>query len=207
MRILLFYTFHRHFAEISYASMFFNKSKFLKDNCDVYLHCNNPQYSVENLQRVSTFEANTSICVTAKNAGYNWGIPESHADCFEMSSKYDYVLYCQPDNYIVDDTKLAKEFDSDFEALVSPLHHIGRACCSGDFFAVKPTKNIFSNWQEKTHIYNVNEHYVMDTIYENYINIRNFHRDNVKQRSRLIDDYGMWHEHDNNKVERFLGIK
>jgi hypothetical protein len=189
--------------------MFFNRSKFLTNNFDVYLHCNNKDINEKDIKDRAKFETNVRITVSGKNAGYTWGIPESHADCFEISSKYDRVVYLQADCYIVDDTKLKKDFEYSFDALICPMFHHNRICCAGDFFVVRPTKNIFSNWMSCINKYQVNEHYVFDTLVENYQDLKIYQRIEPSESMicyRKIDKYGLWHEHNNYNVAKYLGL-
>lgn len=213
MKNLLFYTFHRHLEEIFFSSMFFNRSKFLRENFDVYLHCNNSAHNVDMIKSMSKFETSVDITVTNKNAGYDWGLPESQSDCYERCKKYDRVIYIQPDCYIVDDTKLSKDFEDDFEALVSPIFHFGRDCYTGDFFALKTGVNIFEDWERASretptyvngHCVYPHEHYVTDCVNRNFSKIKTFSR--LGHRERLIDSYGLWHEHNNLNVAKHLGL-
>jgi hypothetical protein len=211
MKNLFFYTFHRHLDEIFFSSLFFNKSNFLKNNFDVYLHCNNIKHSKKDIETKAQFDTKVIVNITDKNAGYDWGIPESHADSFDnITKKYEYVVYLQPDCYIVNDTKFIKDFeDNNFDALICPINHCGRPCCTGDFFVTKTTKNIWSNWKECVNKYHVNEHYVFDTLVQNYKNIKTFERidpHETMSNCRKIDKYGLWHEHNNYNVAKYLGL-
>lgn len=208
MKYLLFYHSHRHLEELYYSSLFFNKSFFLKNNFDVYVSCNNKNFSIDLLESHCVFEAKTNISVTNKNAGYSLGQVEAESDLFEMWKTYDRVIFCQPDCYIVSDEQLKKSFESDFDAMVCELFHAGRTCYTGDFFVLKPHVNIFEGWQS---LYNPNndrnlihEHYLTDRINAHYSNIKKIER--IGHQQRQIDNFGLWHEHDNNNVRRLLNI-
>jgi hypothetical protein len=208
MKLLLFYHLYRQLEEIYYSSMFFNKSNFLKTHCDVYVSCNNKSFSVKDLEERCKFEAKTNIAVTTKNAGYSFGQVEAESDTFEMWREYDYVIFCQPDCYITTDEHLIKAFQSEFDAMVSPIDHIGRMCYTGDFFVLKPTVNLFRGWKayySETNDRNYpHEHYLTDRINETYTNIKTFERHG--HRERQIDTFGLWHEHNNNNVKKVLGL-
>jgi hypothetical protein len=208
MKILLFYHIHRQLEEIYYSSLFFNKSEFLKSNCDVYVSCNNKNISLHELEKNCKFKAKTNMAVTTKNAGYSFGQVEAESDTFEMWREYEYVIFCQPDCYITTDEHLKKAFESSFDALVSPIFHIGRTCYTGDFIVLKPTVNLFrvlkSYYSETNDRNHPHEHYLADRINETYSNIKTF--DRVGHRERVIDTFGLWHEHNNNNVRKVLGI-
>jgi|LakMenE18May11ns_1017448.scaffolds.fasta_scaffold9958848_11 hypothetical protein len=208
MKYLLFYHSHRHLDELYYSSLFFNRSDFLKNNFEVYVSSNNKNFSISQLENVCKFETKTYISITNKNAGYSLGQVAAESDLFEMFRDYEKVLFCQPDCYIVDDTKLKESFLENFDALVSPIYHIGRICYTGDFFVLKPDKNIFKGWQKLYDPNNdrniVHEHYLTDCINSTYTNIKTIERKGHQERH--IDNYGLWHEHDNSKVRNVLKI-
>lgn len=208
MKYLLFYHSHRHLDELYYSSCFFNKNNFLKNNFNVYVSCNNKKYSIELLENYCKFETKTNISVTNKNAGYSFGQVEAESDLFEMWKDYEYVLFCQPDCYITTDEHLKKAFEENFDALVSPIFHIGRTCYTGDFFILKPNVNLFRGWKtlhSETNDRNVvHEHYLTDRINEHYVNIKTIERHGHVERK--IDSFGLWHEHNNDNVRKVLNL-
>lgn len=208
MKILLFYHIHRQLEEIYYSALFFNKSDFLKNNCDVYISCNNKNFSILDLEKRCVFDARTYISVTNKNAGYSLGQVEAESDLFEMWKEYDYVIFCQPDCYIVSDKNLQNVFNTTFDAVVAPIYHIGRTCYCGDFFILKPKVNIFTGWKNFYDPNNdrniVHEHYLTDRINEHYNNIIQIDRQGAVQ--HVIDNFGTWHTHDNGFVRSFLKL-
>ena len=207
MKKLLFYTFHRHLDEIYYSSLFFNKSEFLKNNFEIILHCNNTNTSLDDIKKRSLFDTKVEIILTTKNeGGYNYGIPEAHSDTYNMWKNYEYVLFSQLDCYIVNDEYFKNVFDTDFDAFVSPINHIGRNCYIGDFFMIKPKSNIFAYWKQDRQNRNphVHEHYLADCIDSEYNKIKTCER--IGHQQRQIDSYGLWHEHNNNNVRRILGL-
>lgn len=208
MKNLLFYTFHRHLDEIYYSSLFFNKSDFMKNNFDVLLHCNNKNHSLEEIKKRTKFETNVNIVLTDKNeGGYVYGIPEAQSDLYGYWKQYPYVLFSQLDCYMVSDKHFKNIFDSEFDAFVSPIFHIGKICYIGDFFMLQPKSNIFFDWKNhmNTTQNNVHEHYLADCINSEYKKIKTCERKGHIERQ--IDSYGLWHEHDNSKVEKVLGLK
>jgi hypothetical protein len=204
---LLFLTFHRQYDEIFFNSLFFNKSNFLKSNFDVLLHCNNPAFTYDKIKNISSFETNVNIIITNKNCGYRYGGPEATTDTFQLFSNYKYVIQSHPDCYITKTDDLEKTLEKTFDYAVSPVYHVNRMCYSTDFYIVSPKNNIFeqdkNNWNN---LPEVPEHYFYDKLKSSNLLVEEINRYENGPPGRHIDNYGIWHEHDNNSVKNFLRI-
>lgn len=216
MRNLLYYNLHRHMDEIYYSSCFFNKTKILKKHFDVHLHCNNINHSINSILEKAKFETKVDVTLTTKNTGYFSGPAEAQADSFGLFQSYDIVIVSQIDVYITDETKLIKKLQEPFDIIASPMFHLRRKCYAGDFYVInKPHKNTNLNWldlleNKKNPINNtsVHEHFLYDTINSSELHVNEFNRYQSTNLipGRHIDDGDLWHEHDNEKVKKYLGL-
>lgn len=208
MKNLLFYTFHRQFEEIYYSSLFFNRSNFLKTNFDVILHCNNFKRSHTEINSVSKFNTNVHTIITSKNCGYNFGHFEALSDNFNLFKNYNMIIHMHPDCYIVNDQYIKQLNELDFDIAASPIDHIDRLCFCTDFFVFKSKYNFADTWQDawKSNNQGVPEHYFFDTITKSNLKLITAQRfpNNKGSGFRAIDQYGLWHEHDNYKVKNYL---
>lgn len=208
MKNLLFYTFHRQFEEIFYSSMFFNRSEYLKNNFDVFLHCNNSSMTHSELLNVAKFNTTTNILITSKNSGYNFGHLEALSDSFNMFNTYNMVVHLHPDCYIVNDNILKELEQINFDVAAAPIDHLGRKGFTTDFFVFKTKLNFVNDWRD-AYIKNkqgVPEHYFFDSVTKRSLNIitkQRYLNDNGNG-FRSIDKYGLWHEHNNNTVKEYL---
>ena len=206
---LLLYHFYRHLDEVSYASQFFNRSKFLQDNFDVLLLCNNKNHKLDDITIRAEFNTNITIRLCEKNAGYQLGHGEAHSDSYDTWSQYAKVIFSQIDCYIVNSDPLEKEFESDFDALVCKPSVWGElGYYSGDFFVLKPNgKNMFSNWDKYLGTDTYHEKYLTEFINDNYkVRLQNRSWDEILIRNKPETTSGLWHTHDNELVRRELGI-
>lgn len=206
---LLFYTLHRQYDEIEYSSYFFNKSKFLKDNFEVVVHCNNPNRSIQELKDKCKFEAKTEIIVTTKNNGYFSGHIQAISDNFETLKRYNRCIHLHPDCYITDDSKLQAIFDTEFDYAVAPMLHLNKLCYCTDFFAFKPNLNIFYDYDQtwKNQWDYPAEHYFYDLLQGHAtkkIKIIKRYPTLNGCGFREIDDFGLWHSHDNERVSKHI---
>lgn len=208
MKNLLFYTFHRQFDEILYSSLFFNKSEYLKNNFDVFLHCNNSSRTHGELLNVIKFNTNTNLLITSKNSGYHFGHLEALSDSFNMFNNYNMVIHLHPDCYIVDDINIKTLNEIDFDIAAAPINHIGRKGFATDFFAFKTKTNFVNDWKDAYNKNNkgVPEHYFFDAVSNLPLKLltkTRYPNDNGAA-FRSVDNYGLWHEHNNNAVKEYL---
>lgn len=203
MKNVLFYTTHRQFKEIEFASRFFNKSEYLKNNYEVIICCNNPEYELKQLKSISKFETTTHIILTTKNSGYDFGALEAISDNFELLKNYKKVIHTHPDCYITDSSRLEEVMQYDFDVAATEVFHVNRVCFSTDFFIFTPIKNYFFDWKHaKT---NVAEHWFYDIVVENKLNAVNLNRyEKNSAAHRGIDKLYLWHSHSLNDVESYL---
>ncbi|MGI9570730.1 MAG: hypothetical protein ACR2PH_13600, partial [Desulfobulbia bacterium] len=109
MKILYFFTSHRHQDEIAYNAAFFNKSKFLRQNVEnVVCWCNDQTKSEEVLQaHLNNFDCRTNLIMSPVNAGWQLGSLQALAMFSQNFEPYDYVLFASgPDVYVVNDKML-----------------------------------------------------------------------------------------------------
>lgn len=208
MNHLLFYTTHRQLDEIEFSSIFFNRSKFLKENFDVFIHCNNQNRSISEIKNKAKFDCNVNVLITTKNTGYNYGGIEATSDLFELFKQYSTVIQLHPDCYIANTKKLEEEINKDFDVMVSPFLHIGRMAYNTDFFCFKTKINFLSschdNWRNNPNC--VPEHYFYDNLKQHQLNVLEIQRyPNLNGAGyRDIDNFGLWHNHDNELVRRIV---
>lgn len=210
MKNLIFYNCHRHTEEIYYSSLFFNRSTFLKNNFNVHLHCNNINHTFTDLKKFAKFDSLVDITITSKNSGYYSGVAEAHSNCFELFKDYELVIISQIDCYIVNDTDLIKNLNYNFDVLVSPMFHLKKLCYAGDFFVIRPKYNFLSSWKKQLldKPNPIHEHFLYETITNSKLNILEFNRysSNNMLPHHSLDDFGLWHEHDNLKIKNYLNL-
>lgn len=210
MKNLLFYTFHRQIEEIYYSSLFFNKSDFLKSSFDVILHCNNPSVTYNQIKSVALFDTNVDVIITSKNVGYSYGGIEATSDSFELFKQFNAVVQLHPDCYIVDSQNLQNTIKENFDLAAAPFYHIGRPAYTTDFFIIKTKTNFLenchANW--KSNPKDIPEHFLYDTATNLNLNTYKINRypDMNGAGNRNIDNFGLWHEHDNNKLKQYLNV-
>lgn len=208
MKNLLFYTCHRQLDEINFSSFFFNKSNFLTKNFDVIIHCNNPIRTIDEIKAKAKFNTKVDIFLTTKNTGYNYGGIEATSDLFEVFKQYSTVIQLHPDCYITNTKKLENCISKTFDVMVSPFFHIGRMAYNTDFFCFNIKNNFLSschdNWKNNPNC--VPEHFFYDVIREQKLNILEIERypDLNGAAYRNIDNFGLWHCHDNSQVENAI---
>lgn len=210
MKNLLFYTFHRQLDEIYYSSLFFNKSDFLKSNFEVILHCNNVEHTYQEIKNLAKFNTKVDVIITSKNSGYQCGHLEATSDFFEVFKSFNLVIQLHPDCYIVNSQPLQDLQNCDFDIAVAPFKHIGRMAYTTDFFIFKNKTNFLNSWHShwKTNPNAVPEHYMYDTLNLCNLKIKQIERyiDLNGAGNRQIDNFGLWHEHDNLKVRTYLNV-
>jgi hypothetical protein len=202
MNNVIFYTSHRQLEEIYYSAQFFNKSDYLKNNFEVILHCNNPNYSMQQLKEKAVFETKTNIILTSKNSGYNFGAFEALSDNFELLKKYENVIHTHPDCQIVDSNKIELILPNINDIAVSNFYHLQKNCYSSDFFIFKPTCNYFKDWNTaSTH---VAEHWFYDLVTNLKLHVCYLDRysDNISHNN--IDNFGIWHNHNISQLAHYL---
>jgi hypothetical protein len=211
MKNLLLYTCHRQLDEIEYSSFFFNKSKFLTENFDVFIHCNNQNRTINDIKSRAKFNTKVDMVVTTKNSGYSCGHLEATSDLFEMFKKYNTVIHAHPDCYFINTDKLENSYSNEFDVMVSPCFYMGRIVYNTDFFCFKPKINFLSSWQEnwEKNPNSIPEQFLFDTLKNQNLSTIEIDRyPNLNGAGfRDVDHFGLWHEHDNNKVKKAIDEK
>jgi hypothetical protein len=212
MKNLLFYTSHRQLNEIEYSSFFFNQSEILKNNFDVFIHCNNEQISLQELRHKSKFQTKTDILVTSKNSGYKYGHIEALHDLFTMLSKYEMVIHLHPDCYIVKDDIIQYLLNEQFDVAVSPCTCMdSEKCYNTDFFCFKTKINFLNSYYDIFSKHGDDyapEKFLHEVLSCSKLNILELNRYSNKICDyRAIDNIGLWHEHDTFKIEQYIRSK
>jgi hypothetical protein len=215
MKILILVTGHQQNLEYKYFGQLLSRCAFLSSSqCEVFIHSN--KYNNDISENIKYILNKKNVHVTNKNAGYTLGGIEAVGDCIDMlnlcspDSDYDFVIHVHPDVFITNDTMLVNilndELYSDNVFLLNKSFH-DDFCASFDFFIFKPrllNKNIFANyanWQDSP------ERYLKQMITSNDIKYKYIKRfDNDHYEPRRIDLNLMWHEHNLEKVEKFIQI-
>ena len=221
MKILLFYVSHRQTDEIVYSGILLNKTKFLKENADVYLYCNNKNISIENLEDyLSIYEMNTKLYHTEKNAGYMYGLYEAIDDSFEEFYGYDYVVHLHPDYFIYDENHIVniirqmEETESSFGVCFDRNDNTNNTGYHSGLFIFKPTKeihNYFKLWKDlqkinsKTIEFN-NEVVPLVAEFVILYIVRNSGKKYVywERPAGWNPHDGIWHTHNNNLISRYI---
>jgi len=230
-KILLLYTSYRQNEEIKLSAEMINRTNFLK-NADILFYCNNQDMFSKVDDLVNQFpNKNKKVVKSTKNAGggrdgYIMGQMEGIADTFQHYKDYDYVIQLHPDVYITNENHiidiLRKHETSNSAFIVNksipdykkPEYGIPKndEWFSSDFFIFKPKllpSNVFSLWDKYRDKNNgkvyIPEHllYLFARDYKiPYVYVKRYDTDFSEP--RRIDMLGVWHEHDLNKVRKYL---
>ena len=218
MKILIFLASHRQLDEFKYFNIFLEKTKELKTMCDLYIHINNPRISQRVLNYYKEFKIkNKKIYITTKNSGYASGGMEAINDSYKMGifNNYDYVIHMHPDVFITEETELIKllkdNLNNNKVFLVTKyfpwktFEHYAT-----DFFIFKP-KLLKNNIFDDENLYKFKpdkvETFFYNILIKNNINcllVKRFNNDHWYP--RRIDNLKLWHEHDLNKIKKFLHL-
>ena len=216
MKILLVLTGHRQLEEYSLFA------KILKQSCprlcaetDLFIHCNHAEISEEIQTYFKEFpQKNKRLYITTKNCGYRAGGFEAVSDLYEMNifQGYDLVIHLHPDVFITREDALWKYIDSMPSMPQSAFYgttclpHIGNHLAF-DFFMFRPSgiqQNIFNCWKTMGDTYP--EHMLFQQIMTHTVPALLVPRySNNDHSPRRIDEHlGLWHEHDLEKVRKYL---
>ena len=210
MRVLLFYTSHRHKEEIKLSGLFLGNTTFLKE-CDVAVHCNNPKSNYLKLKKYSKFfpNENKKLIYTIKNSGYSYGHFEALADNFQEFQYYDYVIHLHPDVYIVDENPilniLNKYKDRPEVSLICNKESSVIDRINTDLFIFKPkllTFNLFKLWEKIKEEIPVEE-WFFKMVNDN--NVAYVYEDRYE--SDTEEQWGTWHEHKLSYVIKYFKYK
>jgi len=214
MKILLYLTGYRHLKEYEFFNFFYEKNTALKEISDVFFYCNNSEISEDIVKYYKNNSSkNKFLFITTNNMGFSKGGIEAVSTGIEMGifKKYDYVLHFHPDVFITDDQKLLnilnEHKDNDNVFLINHSYPNWYSFFSFDFFIFKPKllkQNIFiediETYQEhpEVHLHNlIHKYNIKYEIIKRYDN-------NDWQPRRIDDSLGLWHEHELEKVEKYI---
>jgi len=216
MKILLFYSSHRQLKEYEYSSIFFNRSNFLKENCDVMCYCDNDLITEDELKSYISYDTNVKI-IKGKQifpSGISTGISGNGIhiglnNCFNEFLDYDYVINMVPDCYITTDIHIKKLLedelytDNNFIVDHHPDHDAStkyQFCC--DFFVFKPKKiyNFFKEVDMNSLI--LPENFIFNKIKEYNIKYKIIKR--IGSLQWIVDNYGLIHNHDLQIIKNIL---
>jgi hypothetical protein len=213
LKILLFITGYRHLKEYRYFNLFLKNLK-IKDHCDLFFYCNNPDISPEIVQYFQEFENPIkNLHITHLNSGFRVGGVEALSQGFEMGifKGYDYVIHLHPDVFLTDDQYLLQvlqeNIDNDTVFFITKCFMHEESMFAFDFFIFKPhllTSNIFIK-----DLYNFEdypEQYLRNMILQHnikYTFIKRF-ENNYWSPRRIDENLKLYHEHDLEKVEQVL---
>jgi len=212
---LLFYTSHRQDKEIELSAKLLKRTKKLK-TLDLLYYCNKIDLDVKPYFDLLPNQ-NKKLIHTSKNAGYQMGRMESLTDTYDIWKNYDYVIYTQPDIYVINEDKILDVLDKyrnrkEIFIFTKSLAD-DEKFYSADIWIFKPKLvplNIIELWKTDATFGNLSKtpnieyllHKIMTENNIPHIMIKRF--DNDHWNPRRIDLLGLWHEHETSKVEKYL---
>lgn len=210
MKSLFFYTGHRQLKEIAY-SIAFLKSQSLPE-CDFVFHCNNKNINPLDFKHNVDLIGGKFIW-TNKNSGKAFGPIEAISDCYSLFNQYKYVIHLHPDVFIHDIKPIMALLNEEFDVCVQPVNK-DQYCF--DFFIFRPGTILKGcdtppQTQTKVNKNNNDVEFIPESFLYEHINslplpkIKYMDRyDNPTFGYNGIDKMGLWHEHDLEKVEKYL---
>ena len=210
MKVLLFMTGYRQNEEYRIQARLLRKCPNLLMCAELFVYNNCPQNKIEDACK--DIPIPIRIHNTDKNAGYRLGGVEAMEFLLTAIdlSIYDYVIHLHPDVFFINETPLMELFEEEKDTtrvfLVSKPVPKDDRFYGFDFFVFKPRllkTQIFTNWTNWKY---PPEYFLHDRIIENNLPHRIFDRYDPKvlNNTREIDLFGLWHEHDLNKVNLYL---
>lgn len=218
IKILIYFSSHRQLKEIEYSSYFFNRTKFLKENSEVMIHCDNDSLYNDEILKYTKYETNFYISRSKQtypvypNGVFN-GFLKGLSNNFDFFKNYDYIIHLVPDCYIINEDKIVDllndNINSEFEFIVDyhPYHNqYTKSQYICDFFIFKPKKitNIFSDHSDSNVI--VSENWLYLKIHEYNIKHKTICR-GPESLKWNIDDYGLIHNHNLEMIYSILNDK
>jgi hypothetical protein len=214
MKVLLYITGYKQLKEYEYFNVFFEKTKRLKEICDIFIYCNNAEISQEIVSHYHSIKTkNKFIYITTLNAGFCRGGIEAVSEGMEKGffRGYDYVIHLHPDVFITDETYLIKLLEDNLTnkyAFFVTRFFPNNYAFAFDFFFFKPAllkENIF---KEQMYSYpdDIPEHYLHDMIRLYNVPfkyVKRFNNDDFFPR-RIDDNLKLWHEHNMTLVEKYI---
>ena len=204
--------------DLELSSEFINRTTFLKENCDVFVHNDNDSLSNEKLMNSINFDnfkclLRTPQTFPVKPSGWSCGWAIGLSNHFEKFLEYELVISLTCDVYIIDENLivnlLREELTSDNSFVVShfPESSQGDTYYGLDFFMFKPNKirNIFSEINHNNPINDpmAPEYWIFKKLNSENINFRKIKRGNTALLHQ-IDNYSLLHTHHHWVAESIL---
>jgi hypothetical protein len=227
MKLAILYTAHRQFQELDFAVKFIAQSKNIK-NSDIIYHCNNGKINKETLaKKLEKFPCNNLYFIynpQSNSGGYAYGQFEAICDAWDIiqRGRYDWVIHLHPDVFVVDEEPLLsalEEAENENKSLVvTKTLGYNYPAFSTDFFAFRPegiSKSVFESYKylipdgvtlstnasgsifplECAFFFEAYRQKVLFYVAKRFIS-GDYHRD--------IDCLGLWHEHNQKRVQRYF---
>jgi len=220
MKVLLLLTSHKQLEEIYLYGEFLKRYCPVISKFDFILHINNINI---NISKAGNYfqtipNENKQLILTTKNKGYTFGAVEACADYFILFKDYDYIIHTHPDVFITKEDILLKIlelfYSKDYIFIVNNSIKEDINFISADFFIFRPkllSFNIFKEFENYYNIYNLDKGGVEHAFYDilnkhniSYFVIKRF--DNDHWEPRRIDMIGLWHEHNLEKIYKYLEV-
>jgi hypothetical protein len=146
MKVLFFYTGHKHSKEMIDQGHLLRKHEFLKKVSSVFYYNNN--YNKDHIENIENSLKNMPVKYrsyhTEKNAGYYLGLFEGLEYGYEnkIFDEFDYVIHIHPDVYILDESRIKEILEEYLHKKVSFIvfrdNNEGRETYFSDIFVFKP---------------------------------------------------------------------
>lgn len=212
MKVLILMTGHQQNLEYKYFGQLLSKCALLSsENCDIFIHSNKVNNDIS--KNAEYIKNKKTIHITDKNLGYTLGGIEAVHDSIELlnlvkNTEYDYVIHIHPDVFIINDSELVKLMNDELNT--TNVFFVNRSfddkrSYSFDFFMFKPKlleTNIFKGYESWT---DSPERFIRNALLLHgveHIIIKRYHNDNYEP--RRIDLNYMWHEHNLNKIKKYI---
>jgi len=215
MKILFFYTSYRQVKEFDYQARFLERCPQLVDWADMLWFCNNialPHSILEEKLAAMPFRKKTLIHKDVNQGGYARGQFEVLASQEDVTSEYDFVIHLHPDIFVAresDLVSLLKTFEeTNIGFLVSRIFGNADPSFATDFFIYRPKfvpHRFFLDYLKyDTSIKTPLEQVLYRNIHDSETPYAEFTRFILGKYHRDIDQMGLWHEHQLNRIELFL---
>lgn len=160
---------------------------------------------------------------SVNSSGYTWGILEAYSSTFPLLKDYDWIIQINPDVYITDNLKIEKYLADNFENQIAFHVNTMRGNESlgfnSDFIIYRPKImkinhfEIYKNEKFRQKILeqkfsgNLNYKHLPEKILQSIIKMSGLQYSIIcpgTRNNREIDQFGIWHCHDNTLVKNKL---
>jgi hypothetical protein len=217
MNLALLFTSYRQFEELDLQAEFMRRASRIPSSVPVIYHNNNgklaPSAISEKLAKIPAVNIDF-IHSPQKNAGgYPYGQFEAILDVWDKLSGYDWVIHLHPDIFIVDESRLLEVIGQanrgGFAMVVTPTFGLKAPSFATDFFAFRPSgtpRGIFESFlplQDAPIVVPLEDLFYIE-VHRAGVKYMVAHRFAHGHYHRDIDQLGLWHEHDLNRVRAYL---